>query len=132
MILRNKFSLLALLALALLTVSVYGKDLGYTNTNPTINTVDPVLARTWTSKLKGHLLLSQINIPGTHDSGTSKSPFWSQFSARCQSLTLKAQLDAGIRFFDFRIRYEGGFKDKYEREDLVVFHGPIEVNLLFS
>lgn len=88
-------------------------DLGYTNSLPTIKTIDPELALTWTSKLRGDLLLSQVNIPGTHDSGTSKSALIEAFSARCQSLTISAQLEAGIRFLDLRVKYKGRGDDRF-------------------
>nr|XP_060616861.1 1-phosphatidylinositol phosphodiesterase-like isoform X2 [Anolis sagrei ordinatus] len=58
----------------------------------------------WMSCLPDHLSLSQISIPGTHDSmslfGGSK--------IRCQSWPLEAQLMAGVRFLDIRCKLEGG------------------------
>ncbi|XP_061477681.1 1-phosphatidylinositol phosphodiesterase-like [Rhineura floridana] len=58
----------------------------------------------WMSDLPGHLSLSRISVPGTHDSmslfGNSK--------IRCQSWPLEAQLAAGVRFLDIRCKLEGG------------------------
>uniref|UniRef100_A0A6J0SJQ5 1-phosphatidylinositol phosphodiesterase-like n=1 Tax=Pogona vitticeps TaxID=103695 RepID=A0A6J0SJQ5_9SAUR len=58
----------------------------------------------WMSSLPGHFSLSEISVPGTHDSmslfGGSK--------IRCQSWPLAAQLVAGVRFLDIRCKLEGG------------------------
>ncbi|XP_053149156.1 1-phosphatidylinositol phosphodiesterase-like [Hemicordylus capensis] len=57
----------------------------------------------WMSDLPDHLTLSEISVPGTHDSmslfGGSK--------IRCQSWPLEAQLAAGVRFLDVRCKLEG-------------------------
>ena len=47
-----------------------------------------------------------ILYPGTHDSGTYKlggSPI-DRF-AKCQNLSIREQLEAGIRFIDIRVKY---------------------------
>lgn len=83
-------------------------------------------------------LLKDIAIPGTHDSGTAAIPDkgaeWSSdgrgvnipftekdesFSvpwSKTQDLTIKEQLDIGVRFFDFRVSVE-------EEEELYLSHG---------
>lgn len=57
----------------------------------------------WMSSLNGTLPLSQYSIPGTHDSGARYETFAN--TAKCQTLTLAAQLDAGVRFLDIRCRH---------------------------
>ena len=57
------------------------------------------------SALNNHTYLSEINIPGTHDSCTAFCTM--ENMCRCQSLTVKQQLDKGIRLFDIRL-YKSG------------------------
>ncbi len=56
----------------------------------------------WMSTLPSQISVEQINIPGTHDSGTSylNSANYHQ----TQSLNIAQQLLAGIRYFDLRLR----------------------------
>jgi hypothetical protein len=51
------------------------------------------------------VFLSEINIAGTHDSSTAFVSM--ENMARCQSLTVKEQLDMGIRLFDIRLSKSG-------------------------
>lgn len=56
--------------------------------------------------LPDNIYLSEINIPGTHDSCTA---FCSMSNmSRCQNMTVKEQLDAGIRLFDIRLGTKAG------------------------
>lgn len=61
-------------------------------------------ANIWMNRLSDHLLLSKINIPGTHDCGTaylaSKDGQYKKYT--CQYLTFEEQLLAGVRYFDIR------------------------------
>ncbi|GAU79653.1 phosphatidylinositol-specific phospholipase C domain-containing protein [Fusibacter sp. 3D3] len=82
----------------------------------------------WMANLNGALKLSQLSIPGTHDSGTKlvqlpateyrplgiKIP--NMGLARCQNFSIRAQLYHGIRFLDIRL--------KYVNHSLMLFHGP--------
>ena len=61
----------------------------------------------WMSPLDGGLLLSQLSIPGTHDSGARFEPL--SRTAKCQTLTIGQQLDAGARFLDIRCRHVNFF-----------------------
>ena len=65
--------------------------------------------RTWMSRLKSETMLHEINIPGSYDSATSrlgptsvKDLFGKM--AQTQTASLTGQLNAGIRYFDLRIR----------------------------
>ena len=54
----------------------------------------------WISKLPDNLKLSQLTIPGTHNSCSFQgTPF-----AITQSYSLELQLKAGLRYFDLRLR----------------------------
>lgn len=58
------------------------------------------------SDLPDEIPISMINIAGTHDSAAANVSFakW----AACQSLTIKEQLEAGVRFLDLRLCKQGG------------------------
>lgn len=58
------------------------------------------------SSLPDDIYLSQVNITGTHDSCTAFCSM--ENMARCQSMTIKQQLDAGVRLFDLRLAKRRG------------------------
>jgi len=70
------------------------------------------------SYIDGNLKLNQINIPGTHDSGTHEiGTLWTvasslrlplyepleYFTAQTQIMDIEEQLESGIRYFDIRM-----------------------------
>jgi 1-phosphatidylinositol phosphodiesterase len=61
----------------------------------------------WMQNIPGHLKLSQLAIPGTHDSGANGSGNDILFT---QCLNFDEQLRYGIRFFDIRVRH---FKNSF-------------------
>lgn len=58
------------------------------------------------SSLSGDLTLTEINIPAAHDSAACYVDY--SFISRTQSLTVEKQLNAGVRFFDFRFSLNNG------------------------
>ena len=64
----------------------------------------------WMSRYSDDLYLSDMTIPGTHDSGTCHTydavDVQSSFTA-CQQYYIDEQLTAGIRFFDIRVGIDG-------------------------
>lgn len=78
----------------------------------------------WMSYIDGNKRLSELTIPGTHDTGT-----WTLIPgpAKCQTMTLEQQLNSGIRFLDIRLE-RGTHSDKV----LWVYHGVFSANLSFS
>ncbi len=70
----------------------------------------------WMSTVDDALLLSQLSIPGTHESAALYEPIAG--SAKCQSLTIAEQLDAGVRYFDIRCRHVD--------DAFAIFHGPVD------
>ena len=56
----------------------------------------------WMSKLEDTVYLSELTIPGTHDSGALHETF--PDTAKCQRLTIPEQLNCGTRFLDIRCR----------------------------
>lgn len=75
----------------------------------------------WMSNITDETKLSEISIPGTHDS-MSNGPGGD--IARTQSLSLPNQLSAGIRYLDIRVRATNGV--------FAIHHGPIYLNVNFG
>lgn len=74
-------------------------------------------------------LISEINIPGTHDSGAEYVDY--RFFSRCQNANIEAQLNMGVRFLDIRLEKKGDallvvhgfakcYKDKKKKERLTL------------
>lgn len=82
--------------------------------------VDPVVSpSSWmVQSVDVNAYLSSLTIPGTHDSGATKdSPLVAADTAKAQTLSIKAQLELGVRFLDLRFAPFNG--------ELQVFHGPV-------
>lgn len=58
----------------------------------------------WMANLPDQTMLSQVSLPGTHDTMAR----FGGFAAKTQSMTLQAQLDSGIRFLDIRTDFVKG------------------------
>ncbi len=69
----------------------------------------------WMKKIDDSVLLSEISIPGTHDSGALYEPFYQ--IAKCQKYTIRDQLNMGVRFLDVRASAVGN--------NLYISHGPV-------
>lgn len=71
--------------------------------------------------------VSQLSIPGTHDSATAYFPI--SYAGRwvcCQSMTIQQQLNAGIRYFDLRCGYESA------SGPLKAYHGDYALDITIS
>ncbi|RYD20361.1 MAG: phosphatidylinositol-specific phospholipase C domain-containing protein [Verrucomicrobiaceae bacterium] len=76
----------------------------------------------WMNSVDGARRLSDLSIPGTHDSGARFEPVGG--TAKCQDLTLGDQLNAGVRFLDIRCRHiDNGF---------TIHHGQVYQNINFG
>jgi phosphatidylinositol-specific phospholipase C-like protein len=62
-----------------------------------------VSGNNWMSALDPDLSLSQLSLPGTHDSMARFEPVWG--TAACQNLVLGDQLNVGVRYVDIRCRH---------------------------
>lgn len=56
----------------------------------------------WMANLSDDTSLNSLTIPGTHDSGALHSI--ADVAGKCQTLSVKQQLKAGVRFLDIRLR----------------------------
>lgn len=78
----------------------------------------------WMKDLKGSLKLSDLSIPGTHDSMAFRADLTAIDNTRTQTMTLQQQLDSGIRYIDIRAKYtSGGFP---------LHHGPVYLGYDFE
>lgn len=73
----------------------------------TATLLSEVATSDWMSAIRGETKLTEITIPGTHDSCARKFANEDAFGimsgiAKCQSLNITEQLNAGIRFLDIR------------------------------
>jgi hypothetical protein len=84
------------------------------------NSASPLAPQDWMGSISDQKKISEITIPGTHDSCAYNA---SRIS-KCQNLTLQQQLEAGIRFIDIRCRQ---FHDKFE-----LHHGAEYLHLNFD
>ncbi len=62
--------------------------------------------KSWMKNLSDNVLVSQINLPGTHDSCAFRVQF--PLFSKCQNATIAEQLNSGIRFLDIRVEKDGG------------------------
>ncbi len=67
----------------------------------------------WMARLDDSLLLSEITLPGTHDSATKYVQL--AWFSKCQSLDVGGQLEAGFRYLDVRLGADG--------DRLMLMHG---------
>lgn len=77
--------------------------------------------RNWMSQIPDNVYLSKMSIPGTHDSGAMYE--WKKIisisgSAKAQTLTIKEQLEAGVRYLDIRANHE-----------MKIYHGSVDQKL---
>jgi 1-phosphatidylinositol phosphodiesterase len=76
-------------------------------------------------QLRGDRKLSALNIPGTHETCAR----YGGGLVACQTLSLKEQLEAGIRFIDIRCRHVGDGKGN---DVFTIHHGLVFQNLRFG
>ena len=81
--------------------------------------------KNWMKNVDGGKLISELTIPGTHDSATYKMDDSSGFGyVKTQTLSIEKQLGAGCRFLDIRL--------KVSRDHLSAFHGSFFLKLFFG
>lgn len=78
--------------------------------------------KNWMGAIGNNTIISRITIPGTHDSGALHESI--RGTAKCQSLTIAQQLDAGVRFLDVRCRH---YNNTFE-----IHHGSVYQKINFD
>lgn len=66
-----------------------------------------IFSSKWMADINDDTKICDLNIPGTHDSATSKLPIVTNLWLRCQSSDINKQLLRGIRYFDLRVDDKG-------------------------
>ncbi|WP_048510768.1 phosphatidylinositol-specific phospholipase C [Chryseobacterium sp. FH2] len=82
--------------------------------------------KNWMSYIENGKMLTELTIPGTHDSGTYPSNY---APAKCQTMNFTDQLNSGIRFLDIRLK-RGYDADK--DHVLWVYHGIADMDISFN
>lgn len=75
---------------------------------------------TWMSELDDDILLSEISIPGTHDSGTAHVEL--PYVMRCQNTSISRQLANGYRYIDLRVCVDEKTEDDEVIKNLKIVH----------
>jgi hypothetical protein len=80
--------------------------------------------RSWMSALPDSMLISELSIPGTHDSGCiDKEGDATSLIADCQDAKIIDQLNAGVRFLDLRVEDTNGpwqiYHDAFQYQTLL-------------
>lgn len=78
----------------------------------------------WMGRLPDGTLFKDITIPATHDSCANRDLLGLSSISSNQDLTLREQLEAGVRCIDIRITEKG---DGYG-----IFHGPVYMKMMLS
>lgn len=80
--------------------------------------------KSWMGKLKNETPLSALSIPGTHNSPTHHTALP---SVRCQAVSVKEQLNNGVRFLDIRVQPEN--PDNPSKDGLILVHSAFPISL---
>lgn len=84
-------------------------------------------ANKWMSFVDDDIKISQLRIPGTHNSGAGSNPKHAfskaiQFAAQCHTFDINSQLEMGIRYIDIRLKLDSD-------SNLNIYHGLIPYSL---
>lgn len=71
----------------------------------------------WMKNIDGEKYISEISLPGSHDSGAKYSI--GDLSGKCQDVEIATQLTYGVRFLDIRLQYNGP-------GDFSIIHGIVD------
>ncbi len=83
----------------------------------------------WMKNLRDNIKISEINLPGTHNSCTQRVQF--SYLSKCHDLSIYEQLDIGIRYLDIRVEmYSDKLKTVHSIADCYTPHGKRKTLLL--
>ena len=78
----------------------------------------------WMSRFRDETPISALSIPGTHNSTTYRTALP---TVRCQAVSVKDQLENGVRFLDIRVQPE--FPSDPSKDNLLLVHAIFSVAL---
>lgn len=110
------FKIFALISLHLLLTAAHYDPAYFRSSNDSFE-----YYRDWMKNISDDVWLSEMALPGTHDSSTFNVD---HVVYTTQAVNFKKQLDYGVRVFDIRIRHSN---NKFE-----LYHGPMFLNLMFD
>ena len=76
----------------------------------------------WMKDLGDSTIITDMSIPGTHDSGATRSIF--DVAGKCQDMSIVNQLNIGVRFLDIRLQLV--------KDELRIVHSFVDQKLLFN
>ena len=76
----------------------------------------------WQSQIDNHTLIRDVDLPGSHNTMAARSLL--DLTGQCQTLSLKEQLNLGVRFLDIRL--------KEDNNSLKAVHGFIDQKVSFK
>ncbi len=83
----------------------------------------------WMKRLPDKIKISEINLPGTHNSCTQKVQF--SYLSKCHDLSIYEQLNIGVRYLDIRVETNGNkLKTVHSIADCYTPHGKKQKLLL--
>lgn len=77
----------------------------------------------WMAAIPGNTKYNLLSIPGTHDAATSSVSSVYNDMARTQTLSIEQQLQAGVRAFDLRPRFNASRESDIQLDNLEIYHG---------
>jgi len=105
---KGKIRAVAMLLAAFIFVLAMGSVLAHEDDGYSHDASIGYTNKDWITKLPDEMLLSQMSIPGTHDTMSFQTIGWCSFveaSVLTQSMDLTTQLNSGIRLLDIRARH---------------------------
>ena len=100
--------------IAIAATAISATVLSFVNLSDSISSSE--LSSSWMKNIDSNAYISEISIPGTHDSGALYSI--GDLSGKCQDVSIKKQLQLGARFLDIRLKYT---KNKFK-----IVHGIVD------
>lgn len=114
---KNKFNLMSVLLLLVVLPTVF---IGCNNSNQIVNAEIDGFYSEWMQYLSDDVMLKNVVLPGSHDSGTSGMANY----AETQKHQIDIQMQYGVRYFDLRVSKKG--------DNLCFFHTFNNMNYLFK
>ena len=79
-------------------------------------------SKNWLKNVDDDAKITEVSLPGSHDSGATHSI--ADVAGKCQDISIKTQLEIGVRFFDLRLQLVN--------DEFKIVHSFVDQNLKFS